>query len=266
MKDITLWEEKNSTEPKKKLENKLISVQNGGINETKSESVKKTCEDTGKEKIWKRNCPKCGKDIFHVEKWTRNRFQKDGRLCWSCNKSEDVTNKQFGYLTAIKRHGTAGYKSKSVTWLFKCICGNEVIKPLSNVKKGRGDNCGCKHGEKICKTKGFKEYEWLYGKLQWQCKRKHTKNELSLKEFLEFVKINKCHYCNSIIIWAKHSPECIVGVENNGYHLDRKNNDLGYSKENCVVCCKRCNSAKSNDFSYEEWYGMTEYLRKKNDA
>lgn len=275
MKDIILWEEKNSTELMTKFENKPIFVQNDGITETKKEFVKKTCEDTGKKKtwrrsenkkIWKRNCPKCGKDIFHVEKWTRNRFQKDGRLCWSCNKSEDIKGKTFGYLIALERVGNSDGKCKSAKWAFRCVCGKEVVKVINSVKKGRGDNCGCKHGEKIIKTKGIKEYQWLFTKFKKECEKRKRDNTISFKEFLKFTQINRCHYCNSTINWSKHHPDCRRHLESHGYHLDRKNNDEDYSVENCVVCCNRCNFSKSDRFSYNEWYGMTQYLRNKTEA
>jgi hypothetical protein len=45
--------------------------------------------------------------------------------------------------------------------------------------------------------------------------------------------------------------------------LDRRDNSLGYVPGNVVVACKRCNYGKSDDFTYEEWLGMTEYFRKK---
>lgn len=37
--------------------------------------------------------------------------------------------------------------------------------------------------------------------------------------------------------------------------IDRKDNLKGYSKENCVSCCKRCNRAKDvhNQASFLEW-------------
>jgi hypothetical protein len=35
--------------------------------------------------------------------------------------------------------------------------------------------------------------------------------------------------------------------------LDRKNNLLGYSYNNCVACCWPCNKAKSGEFTYEEF-------------
>ena len=44
--------------------------------------------------------------------------------------------------------------------------------------------------------------------------------------------------------------------------MDRKDNNKGYEKDNVVPCCWRCNNGRGNLFSYEEWYGMTGYLRK----
>jgi len=62
MKEQVIWEEKNSTEQLKKLESKEIFVPNDGISEINNVSVKNECEDTGKKKIWKKNCLKCGKE------------------------------------------------------------------------------------------------------------------------------------------------------------------------------------------------------------
>lgn len=88
------------------------------------------------------------------------------------------------------------------------------------------------------------------------------KVDLTYDEFLEFTKINTCHYCKNDIKWNSYTR--VKGkFISRSYFLDRKDNDIGYSKENCVVCCTRCNRARSNKFTYEEWYGMTEYFRNK---
>ncbi len=90
-----------------------------------------------------------------------------------------------------------------------------------------------------------KPYEWCYNMLYRKIKSGHRItfiNTLTYEEFLEFTKIDKCYYCNSNIIWRPHH---IKGKGNGGYHLDRKDNNLGYTKENCVVCCFVCNKMKS---------------------
>jgi len=48
-----------------------------------------------------------------------------------------------------------------------------------------------------------------------------------------------CHYCGGLL-----------GVT--GCGLDRKDNNLGYTAENVVPCCRRCNVVKNDYFSYDE--------------
>lgn len=79
-------------------------------------------------------------------------------------------------------------------------------------------------------------------------RKKQKSFELTFEEFMSFVEIKNCHYCNDLIKWVKHT-----GNGQHRYNLDRKNSNLGYSIENCVVCCKACNYMKGSEFSYEEF-------------
>ena len=53
--------------------------------------------------------------------------------------------------------------------------------------------------------------------------------------------------------------------------LDRLDNSIGHSKENCVPCCRDCNIARSNHFSFEEMkvigiaIGAVKTLRQQNN-
>lgn len=87
--------------------------------------------------------------------------------------------------------------------------------------------------------------------------------EISFKDFLEYTKIKECHYCGDRIDWQPYRTSKSAYI-NTKYFLDRKDSSKGYNKDNIVVCCTRCNRGKANYFSYDEWYGMTEYLRRKN--
>lgn len=84
--------------------------------------------------------------------------------------------------------------------------------------------------------------------LKKQKRRKQKSFNLTFNEFLEFTKIKNCHYCNSPIKWVKHTGKGCYR-----YNLDRKDSSKGYSKQNCVVCCKRCNYMKGSEFSYKEF-------------
>lgn len=68
-------------------------------------------------------------------------------------RTEDITGKTFGQLTAIKKVDSYVGKNKmSLTrWLYRCSCGKEVILFKSNVKKGYVVDCG-HHGRSIAES------------------------------------------------------------------------------------------------------------------
>jgi hypothetical protein len=61
---------------------------------------------------------------------------------------------------------------------------------------------------------------------------------LSLEELTNLIS-GPCDYCKGTL------PEV-------GYGLDRKDNALGYTLENSVPCCTRCNTMKGSLLTYEE--------------
>lgn len=78
-----------------------------------------------------------------------------------------------------------------------------------------------------------------YTQLKAHAKLKSRVMELTLEDYTELVKANECAYCKA--------PLC-----KRGYGLDRVDNRLGYTKDNCVPCCgtkegmrrKSCNFRK----------------------
>lgn len=64
-------------------------------------------------------------------------------------------------------------------------------------------------------------------------------------EFKQMIS-NKCHYCG-----------CKEEGEWNG--IDRKNNNVGYTKENCVTCCTMCNMMKG-EIEYDRFYKMVMHI------
>ena len=59
----------------------------------------------------------------------------------------DITGQTFNKLTAIRSTKTSD-KKKNILWLFKCACGNEIVRPASKVKEGEIKSCGCQKIEK----------------------------------------------------------------------------------------------------------------------
>lgn len=56
----------------------------------------------------------------------------------------DLTGQKFGRLTVIRR---AENKGKSVCWLCKCDCGNEVEVRSADLRNGMSKSCGCLRDE-----------------------------------------------------------------------------------------------------------------------
>lgn len=104
----------------------------------------------------------------------------------------------------------------------------------------------------------LKPFEWVYKKFLRSVKFKNKGagkiNILTYQDFISYTKIAQCHYCANAVKWYEYSwtPDNGIKHKTCGYQLDRKDNNKGYSLENCVVCCKDCNTIKSNKLSYAQ--------------
>jgi len=138
----------------------------------------------------------------------------------------------------------------------ECVCTYPGCKHILNIRSDQ-----IKTHTKKCSTHSHtkRPYESIYQSLLKDWRK--LDNTLTYEQFLDFTSIKNCHYCLSYINWIPYST--VQGkFISRAYYLDRKDNNLGYSLTNCVTCCTTCNRAKGNRYSYEEWYGMTEYFRR----
>lgn len=151
---------------------------------------------------------------------------------------ENLVRRTFGKYTVVKQAVSKNWKRR---WVCKCSCGK--LRTIATEHLTSGKRTGCN----TCNNGNLKRpFEGRYAMLCAMAKGRCSVN-LTYKEYVEFTKHNLCHYCGKVVQWNPH------GYQGDGHHLDRKDNSLGYSKDNCVVCCARCNRAKSNHFTYEEW-------------
>ena len=105
----------------------------------------------------------------------------------------------------------------------------------------------------------MRPYEALYNVLLTEAHRGSRDIPVSLtyEEFVKFTCEKTCHYCGGGVVWAYH----IRHKEYVGTNLNRKDNSLGYSLSNCVVCCGWCNRTKGDRFTYEEFMLLSPILR-----
>lgn len=140
-------------------------------------------------------------------------------------------------------------------YYFNCLkCGRIIKSKPYYLSKHSGKCSSCSHQKR--------PYEHVYKRFCSTSKNENHSNHISYDQFLNYTKINNCHYCLAKIPWMEYAYYN-GSYTRSGYFLDRKDNNLGYNSDNCVVCCTKCNISKGNKYSYKEWFGMTEYFRIK---
>jgi hypothetical protein len=163
---------------------------------------------------------------------------------------------KFGKLTPIKNLNKKDNR-KRYLWLFKCDCGNEVEVSGSDVKLGRKIDCGCGAEQRkldrlanLAKSNTIPEKGSALNRIYRNYKRAAISRdyifELTKEEFKHIIS-KKCVYCNSEPSntgygTEKRNEETLYLY--NG--IDRKDNSIGYTSENCVPCCYVCNKMKMN--------------------
>lgn len=167
-------------------------------------------------------------------------------------KFVDLTGKVFGRWTVLGR--IKNNKHNHCQYLCRCTCGSvRSVSSCNLVRHSR--SCGCLKLEVIRSRQNLRPYEALYRSFL----RSATHPvDITYEEFLEFAHESICHYCDLPVRWNEYLR---VGRRSFAYNLDRKDNKLGYTKDNCVVCCTRCNIGKSKHFTYDEWKQIGDVIR-----
>jgi len=151
---------------------------------------------------------------------------------------------KYNKLTAIKWLGIENHKS---VWEFKCDCGNSTTAKLSLVKYGHIKSCGCaKYGRESANKLPYGEasFRSLYASRKTDAKKRNIIFELNIEEFRQLAE-GICQYCgippSQTMLGTYH------GGVNGGYvynGIDRIDSTKGYTRDNVVSCCGRCNLAK----------------------
>jgi hypothetical protein len=138
-------------------------------------------------------------------------------------------------------------------YIFQCSCGNEIRSRPSYLHKHSG-LCNVCNGKKTIGQAQIKNrlrpFEAKFNIFKVKC----PETNLTYDDYLTFVDKN-CHYCDRILPWQA------FGENNPGFWLDRKDNNLGHTKGNLVVCCGVCNMTKRHEFSYQEFLLLAPTLK-----
>ncbi len=160
---------------------------------------------------------------------------------------EFVVYKMLDKKDAIRKDGSS--------FIFRCrACPSEIKSKDYYLVKHSGLCRSC------CVKK--KPFEHLYNKFLNSAKFEKHNVSITFDNFLSFTEKKECHYCHIDLVWTPYLYENSK-YKTGAYLLDRMDNSIGYSMDNIAQCCTKCNIAKSDNFTYEDWYGMTKYLRDK---
>lgn len=143
------------------------------------------------------------------------------------------------------------------TWwvVCRCTCGKKyAAKHPCHLRNGLVRSCGCLSRELARARRLGKpaQNQLPHGeaalRLAWRTYRLHAKRKqrefrLTQAEFTALVYKN-CEYCGQPPEQRKAYGRYNGAPKMNG--VDRVNSRKGYTKSNCVACCKQCNRAKSN--------------------
>ena len=167
----------------------------------------------------------------------------------------DLVGIRFGKLVVVERLGND--KHNKTRWMCKCDCGN--LKEIGgwDLRAEHSKSCGCLRTQTLVQRNLKAPYFWIFTMAKQHAVASNKSFELEYEDILDFVKINKCHYCETELVWEKHG----VKGKYHGYRLDRVNNDLGYMRENCVVCCTSCNRIKGNQFTHDEMLTIGKFVK-----
>ena len=160
----------------------------------------------------------------------------------------DETGNKYGMLRVIERdllkkelkHIRGAY------WICECECGSKTSVCGGRLRNGKAKSCGCLR-ERTIENTGINRLMLFYKNKSWAKRRVFN---LSKEVFYKLIKGN-CFYCGiepkQVL---KRQKTDLPQIVYNG--IDRIDSKKPYVPSNCVSCCKRCNSAKS-DMTLEDF-------------
>lgn len=139
----------------------------------------------------------------------------------------------------------------------RCKIEKELNFFCNDKARNNGKYVYCRScASKIRKTPGGIFYE-----LKGKAKGRGISFELKLTEFVDWYKKQpkKCVYCDS-------SEKNAAKFRFNQYHrltIDRKDNTVGYTINNILLCCYQCNAVKCDVLTYSEMIKVGKMLKER---
>lgn len=160
------------------------------------------------------------------------------KICSKCKIKKSIkdffkdNHKKSGHLSACKK------------------CSYIITKKYSQSLKG-----------KQALKRYYHSAKGIYNQLKTIAKHKKIIFKLNKNRFIEWYnqQTKKCVYCKRL--------EYLIIKDYNGRHrrcsIDRKDNNQGYTLNNIILACHKCNTIKNDIFTFDEMIKIGKILKKK---
>lgn len=143
------------------------------------------------------------------------------------------------------------FTGRHTKWVCKCDCGIEKVYSATQLVKKLVVSCGCYRKTAKRKPPGYAGLIQLICRYRRTARQRNHKFLLTQEQF-QILTSKNCSYCGikphkiSIGLGPGRSEEGLARTSFVYNGIDRVNNDLGYTLENCVTCCTDCNIMKGS--------------------
>jgi hypothetical protein len=187
---------------------------------------------------------------------------------------KDILNQTFGRLKVIESAPNIMNNANTrsfVAWLCECECGKKLTVKAKYLLAGKTKSCGCLndkqrilHAKQMAKAKAYDNPNEASAREAFKSTYCEEGDTITFEFFLEQSQ-KQCSYCGvapsncfnkyrGIITCSKEDYKAAKFIYNG---LDRVDNKLPHTPENCIPCCAKCNTAK-NDRSQKDFLDWAE--------
>lgn len=174
----------------------------------------------------------------------------------------DLTGQRFGRLVVVERvENSADGRAR---WLCRCDCGQSKTVLGEHLKKGRAKSCGCAKSESS--SKRFKKHGGRNSKLYriWS-NMKDRCNNPDCKVYSDYggrgIKVCK-EWIDDFSAFQKWA---LANGYKEGLTIDRKDNDKGYSPDNCRWTDRKIQGNNKRNCRYITYKGQRKTVAEWSD-
>ena len=174
----------------------------------------------------------------------------------------DLTGQRFGRLVVVERvENSADGRAR---WLCRCDCGQSKTVLGEHLKKGRTKSCGCAKSESS--SKRFKKHGGRNSKLYriWS-NMKDRCNNPDCKVYSDYggrgIKVCK-EWIDDFSAFQKWA---LANGYKEGLTIDRKDNDKGYSPDNCRWTDRKIQGNNKRNCRYITYKGQRKSVAEWSD-